>query len=268
MGDLGLTKMPDSRALSKFCSRYIPLSEGWGWSVLGQCFEVFVGATPRRARTDYWDGDIAWVSSGEVSFNRITTTREFITEEGLKNSSTDLHPVGTVLLGMIGEGKTRGQVSILDIPACNSQNSAAIRVSEAGLSPEYIFHYLWGQYDATRRIGSGNNQPALNKSKVQEIRFPLPPLAEQQRIVAEVERRLSVIQQAEATVTASLARADRLRQSILKQAFSGQLVPQDPDDEPASALLERIRAEREAAKAQGVKPPPRTRRRAKPGARS
>ena len=73
---------------------------------------------------------------------------------------------------------------------------------------------------------------------------PLPPLAEQHRIVAEVERRLSVIQQAAATVEASLARADRLRQSILKQAFSGKLVPQDPDDEPASVLLERIRAER------------------------
>ena len=78
---------------------------------------------------------------------------------------------------------------------------------------------------------------------------PLPPLAEQRRIVAEVERRLSVIQQAEAAVEANLTRAERLRQSILKQAFSGKLVPQDPNDEPASMLLERIRAEREAAEA-------------------
>ncbi len=86
----------------------------------------------------------------------------------------------------------------------------------------------------------------ISLSDLREYLFPLPPLAEQRRIVAEVERRLSVIQQAEATVEASLVRAERLRQSILKQAFSGRLVPQDPDDEPASALLERIRAEREA----------------------
>ena len=78
---------------------------------------------------------------------------------------------------------------------------------------------------------------------------PLPPLVEQNRIVAEVERRLSVVQQAEATVEATLKRAERLRQSVLKRAFEGKLVPQDPSDEPASVLLERIRAEREAAEA-------------------
>ena len=225
------------------------LPEGWVWSRIGESFEVYVGSTPRRARSDFWNGDIPWVSSSEVSFSRIKATREYITEDGLKNSSVTLHPIGTVLLGMIGEGKTRGQVSILDIPACNSQNSAAIRVSEAGLPPEYVFYYLWGQYDATRRIGSGNNQPALNKSRVQELLMPLPPLAEQFRIVADLEQRLSVIQQAESTVEANLLRAERLRQSILKQAFSGKLVPQDTNDEPASILLERIRAEREAAQA-------------------
>ncbi len=242
-----------------------PLPEGWVWATVHQCCDVYVGATPRRSREDHWGGEIAWVSSSEVAFNRITATRETITQAGYQNASVNLHPIGTVLLGMIGEGKTRGQVAILDIPGCNNQNSAALRVSEAGLPPEFVFYYLMGQYEATRRIGSGNNQPALNKSRVQDIVLPLPPLAEQRRIVAEVERRLSVIQQAETAVEASLQRAERLRKSILKRAFSGQLVPQDPDDEPASVLLERIRAQREAeqAAASAAKKPPARRRRSK-----
>ena len=96
--------------------------------------------------------------------------------------------------------------------------------------------------------------------------IPLPPLAEQHRIVAEVERRLSVVQQAEAAVEVGLKRAERLRQSILKEAFAGKLVPQDPNDEPASVLLERIRAEREAAEvaAKANRKTGRTRRRRRP----
>jgi type I restriction enzyme S subunit len=74
--------------------------------------------------------------------------------------------------------------------------------------------------------------------------FPLPPLAEQRRIVEEVERRLSVVDALEDAVEANLTRADRLRQAILKTAFEGRLLPQNPDDEPASALLARIQAGR------------------------
>ncbi len=89
---------------------------------------------------------------------------------------------------------------------------------------------------------------APNGSKLQAFVFSLPPLAEQQQIVSEVERRLSVVSQLEATVEANLKHAERLRQSILKEAFTGRLVPQDPADEPASALLERICREREERK--------------------
>ncbi len=225
---------------------YLPgLPEGWVWSSLGQLFGIYVGATPSRAKDEYWHGNVSWVSSGEVGFCRIRETREKISNLGLAHASTLLHPAGTVLLGMIGEGKTRGQAAILEIPACNNQNSAAIRVSETPLPSEYVYRFLEGEYEQTRRRGSGGNQPALNKERVKAIPFPLPPLAEIHRIVTEVERSCSLIDQLEYQVGLNMEKAERLRQSILKRAFEGKLVPQDPSDEPASAILERIRAERE-----------------------
>ena len=126
-----------------------------------------------------------------------------------------------------------------------------LRFTVVQVLQEWLMYYLRSVYgrNEIERLATGNQESMRNigQERIREIRFPLPPLAEQRRIVSEVERRLSVVQQAEATVEASLARAERLRQSILKQAFSGKLVPQDPGDEPASVLLERIRAEREAA---------------------
>ena len=154
-------------------------------------------------------------------------------------------------------------MALLDISACNSQNSAAIPVSQTSVIPEYIFYHLWGQYESLRTRGSGNNQPALSKARVEEIPFPLPPLAEQQRVVAEVERRMSVLLAAEASAEANLKRADRLRQAILKRAFEGRLVHQDSNDEPASALLERIRAERDAKERVSKKPQGRANRRSR-----
>ena len=92
-------------------------------------------------------------------------------------------------------------------------------------------------------------QPNLNLSIVRAIRLPLPPEAEQRRIVAEVERRHSLVEKLDTVVNDAQKRAVALRQSILKRAFEGKLVPQDPDDEPARVLLERIRAERAAMSA-------------------
>ncbi len=94
---------------------------------------------------------------------------------------------------------------------------------------------------------ASGGQPNINLELLNPFPVPLPPVNEQHRIIAEVERRFSVIDELKATIDANLKRADRLRQSILKRAFEGKLVPQDPTDEPASVLLERIQAEREQA---------------------
>lgn len=220
------------------------LPQNWLWSSLGQCFHVAVGATPSRKEPSYWNGNIPWVSSGEVRFSRIKATKERISELGLKNSSTEINPTGSVMLGMIGEGKTRGQVAILDIEAANNQNCAAIHVSETDVPPEYVYYWLWSRYEETRRGSSGNNQPALNKSIVERIPIPIAPPMELKAIVGLVEALLSQIESQEAAIALSLKQSAAQRQNILKAAFSGQLVPQDPNDEPASVLLERIRAER------------------------
>ena len=125
-----------------------------------------------------------------------------------------------------------------------------VRLSEEVL-PKWLVFQLWTSAQTGELEAYFTGSTIKHFTGVSLKRYPLsiPPFAEQRRIVAEAERHLSVIQKAEAAVDAGLKRAERLRQSILKQAFSGQLVPQHPDDEPASVLLERIRAERAMAEA-------------------
>lgn len=201
------------------------LPNTWAKVRVGDIFGVYVGSTPSRKEKSYWGGDIPWVSSGEVSFCRIKETKETITQLGYDNSSTKIHPIGTVLLGMIGEGKTRGQVAILDIEATHNQNSAAIRVSETGVLPEYVYYYFQSEYQKTRQIGSGNNQKALNKTRVSEIEIPIPPVEEQQVIVDLLGEYFSNLEAIKKDLDVSKkVKIQSLRQSILKQAFEGKLV--------------------------------------------
>ena len=196
------------------------LPKGWVWTTLGQCFRVAVGATPSRKETTYWNGDVPWVSSGEVQLGRIRHTEEHISAAGLANSSTQINPAGSVMIGMIGQGRTRGQAAILDIDAANNQNCAAIWVSRTDVPPEFVFSWLLSRYTETRSEGSGNNQQALNKRLVEQIPLPLPPLAEQVRIVTEVDRHLSIVREVEAEVDNNLKRAQALRQATLATAFA------------------------------------------------
>ena len=201
----------------------LSLPETWVKVRLGEVFEVEVGATPSRQKTEYWNGEIPWVSSGEVHFDTISQTNEFITQEGLKHASTNIQPVGTVMLAMIGEGKTRGQAALLNVEAAHNQNTAAILVSKTSCEPKYVYYFLMLNYENTRRVGSGNNQKALNKERVRALRFPFTSFEEQSLIVQEIESRLSVCDSIQKTVDTALQQVEALRQSILKKAFEGKL---------------------------------------------
>jgi type I restriction enzyme S subunit len=138
-----------------------------------------------------------------------------------------------------------------------------LRLDPSLILAEFFLAYVRGSEkvrDYIRKVNHGATRDGINTEQLLALPVDLPPLPEQQRIVAEVERRLSLTHALETAVDHSLKRAERLRQSVLKRAFEGRLVPQDPNDEPASLLLERIRAERSKTQ------PVRRARRAKAGA--
>ncbi|MGW2812538.1 restriction endonuclease subunit S [Streptomyces sp. NPDC001415] len=222
------------------------IPDGWRWTTIGKLFKVAVGSTPSRGNSAYWGGDVPWVSSGEVSFARISSTRESITVDSITSPEARIHPPGTVMIAMIGEGRTRGQAAILDIPAAHNQNCASIRVSETAILPEFVYYFLMARYEETRREASGGNQPALNKGKIQNLEIPIPPLGTQRNIVARVQELEEDLRGLREAVTDGWARASKLRNALFHAALTGALMPQDPDDEPASVLLVRNRAQRSA----------------------
>ncbi len=220
------------------------LPNSWKWIKISEISDIGQGGTPSTIRQDYWSGDIPWLRSGEIRFNRIKDSKETITKLGLQNSATKLLPKGTVLLAMTGQGLTRGRAAILDIEASANQSCAHFILNKKLITSEFLFYYLRNQYWNVRSLDKGSNQPGLNVQIIKQFLIPLPPLNEQQRIVSEIERFFSIADKIENTINTSLHQAKTLRQSILKRAFEGKIVPQDPNDEPASILLERINAEK------------------------
>jgi type I restriction enzyme S subunit len=199
------------------------IPSNWQWTNIGSVFEVVIGGTPSRQKPEFWDGDIPWVSSGEVAFTRIKNTRQSITQEGIINSSAKLLPIGTVLLGMIGEGKTRGQAAILDIPATSNQNIAAILCSQTPIPSEWLYYWLQASYSVTRGDGVGGVQPALNSDRVRQLLIPIAPLEEQREIVRRIEAAFARIDEGEQAVKQAFTLAERLEQATLAKAFRGEL---------------------------------------------
>ena len=217
------------------------------WVRLEDIAFVGTGSTPDRSNSGYYGGTIPWVNSSLTQNDFICDTPECITEKAIEETSCRIYPIGTLIVAMYGQGKTRGQVSELKIVAATNQACAAINVYESNIN-SYVKLFFKYNYTTIRKEAAGGAQPNLNLIKIKKIPIPLPPLSEQQRIVAKIEELMPLVEEYDKAQTGldalNAKLSEVLKKSILQEAIQGRLVAQDASDEPASVILQRIKEEK------------------------
>lgn len=194
------------------------LPQGWEVKKLGDIAEISSGGTPSRNKKEYWDnGTIPWVKIKDIKEKFISTTEEFITEDGLKNSSAKLFKKGTLLYSIFA---TLGEIAILDMDATTNQAIAGINIKENNINSLYLMYFLRSIKDEISNKGRGVAQNNLNLSILKQIQIPLPPLKEQERIVGILDESFSKIDESIKILEQDLLNLDELMQSALQKAFN------------------------------------------------
>ena len=166
------------------------IPDSWKWVRLGNIGEWGSGATPSRTKSEYYNGTIPWLKTGDLNDGYITYIPETITNLALTETSVKLNPVGSVLIAMYGA--TIGKLGILQLPATTNQACCAC-VPFTGVYNKFLFYFLMSQKAAFIKRGEGGAQPNISKEKIVATLMPLPPKSEQYRIVEKVNDILSKI---------------------------------------------------------------------------
>ena len=264
----------------------------WERVQLGDLGEWGSGGTPLSTESRYYDGNIPWLIIGDLNDGVVTSSMKTITEEGLASSSARMLPKNVLLIAMYG---SIGKLGITGIECATNQAIAFCKPEPERADLRYLFHAFMGLRPKFLSRGQGLAQKNISQRILRAWEIGLPPLAEQKRIVVKVDElmalcdRLEAQQQERETRHAALARASLarfadaptpanlpflfhpsyaippadLRKSILTLAVQGKLVPQDPNDQPASEFVRRFQVERKdffeaeviRARREGIRPP-------------
>ena len=226
-------------------------SESWESMTLNEFITLESGSRPRGGVRGILEGIPSLGGEhlnddGSFRFEKI----KYVPEEFFKSLNKGrIYPNDIIV---VKDGATTGKTSFVDndFPhkhAAVNEHLFIVRVDPKVAFPKFVFYYLFSS-DGQKHILSdfrGATVGGISRNFPLKVNVPIPSLTEQGQIVSEIERHLSIADEVEATIAAELKRAERLRQSILKHAFSGKLVPQDLNDEPATVLLEKIQEEKE-----------------------
>ena len=191
------------------------LPEGWRWARLGDVCSMGSGGTPKRGNAAYFGGSIPWAMIGDLNDSVVTTTKETITDAGLRNSSAKLVPAGTLLIAMYG---SVGKLGVAGIDLTTNQAIAHIRPDPV-LDRQWLFYRLRVDRERLVMAGSGITQNNISQAVLKQWAIPLPPIAEQRRIVAHLEEQLATADRARAAAAAQLAAIEAMPQALLREIF-------------------------------------------------
>jgi len=192
--------------------------EDWQIKRIGDFTDCTAGGTPSTSTPPYWGGSNPWMSSGELHLKQVFDVAERITDEGLKNSSTKYIPKDSVLMGLAGQGKTRGTVAIARISLCTNQSIAAIFPSDKH-STEYLFYNLDRRYDELRGLSTGDGgRGGLNLKIIRNLKLPIPSLPEQTAIatiLSDMDEEIQTLQQ-------RINKTRQIKQGMMQELLTGK----------------------------------------------
>jgi type I restriction enzyme S subunit len=188
---------------------------------LGDACRTTSGGTPSRKRPEFFDGTIPWVKSGELTDGLVFDVKERITEEAVANSSAKVFPAGTLLIAMYGA--TVGKLGVLARPAATNQAVCAVFPNE-GIDTKFLFWFLRFQRATLIEKAVGGAQPNISQAILRDLPVPVPPRDVQRRIVAEIEKQFSRLDEAVANLQRVKANLKRYKAAVLKTAVEGRLV--------------------------------------------
>lgn len=167
------------------------LPNGWEIEKLGNISDIKAGGTPSRSKNEYWNGNIPWLKISDLKTKYIYQSTEFITEEGLNNSSTKLFEKDTILYTIFA---TLGEVSILKSEATTNQAIAGIKLNKSNIDLEFIYYFLLSIKEKILNVGRGVAQNNINLSILRDLNIPIPPLQQQEKIVKVLDLTSNLIE--------------------------------------------------------------------------
>lgn len=196
------------------------LKEGWVVKKIGSFTDATAGGTPSTLVDEYWGGDIKWMSSGELNKKRVYDVLGRITEEGLKNSATKIITTKCVLIGLAGQGKTRGTVAMNFVELCTNQSIAAIFPCTT-VSTEFLYFNLDVRYEELRNLSTGDGgRGGLNLRIIKNLDVWMPKKLEEQLRIATV---LSDMDTEIAALETKLTKYQHIKQGMMQNLLTGRI---------------------------------------------